>query len=89
MSCRVGRVDRVKHATTPRAIALTFTRSLAFSLAHEMNTCLARRVSVRGAGAQFDGKALQNARDAVQCKSLRQRIHPPPIKTSGIRCKAS
>ena len=52
MSCRVGRVERVKHAKTPQAIALTFTRSLAFSLAHEINTCLARHASVRGRQAR-------------------------------------
>ena len=66
MSCRVGRVERVKHAKTPEAIALTFTRSLAFHSPTRLTRVWRVTPPFVAGGRAIHRKSASNAQDAVQ-----------------------
>ena len=68
--------DQVNNATTPKAIAHTFTRSFLFTRPRGKHVSGAPGHCSR-AGAQFTGKAPQNARGAVRIQ-ISQTAHPEP-----------
>ena len=60
MSCRVGRVDQVNNATTPKAIALSFTRSFFFTRPRDKH--------VSGApGRRFRDRRAIHRKSASEC----------------------